>query len=108
MSFSYDLFHSIHVEPLAENPAKMFESIKRKLRPVYDKNIFIIEQVDSLSDFYTAQAKLIADMEKKFQEIHKDMALSGEYSTADLETVYRLKDPYFEAVCDLQGIWTKF
>lgn len=107
MSFSYDLFHKNHIEPLAENPAKMFEEIKRKLKPVYDKNILIIEQVDCLSDFDTAQAKLIADMDTRFKEVHKEMALSGEHSTNDLEVVYRLKEPYFEAVCNLEGIWTK-
>lgn len=107
MSFSYDLFHSIHVEPLTENPAKMFESLKRKLKPVYDKYVFQLEEVDTLSDFDIIKAKLIADMDKTFQEIHKEMVFSGEYSIADLEILYRLKDPYIEAVCDLQGIWTK-
>lgn len=107
MSFSYDLFHKIHVENLTENPARMFEIIKRKLKPVYDKYVFQLEEVDTLSDFDIIKAKLIADMDKTFQEIHKEMVFSGEYNIADLEIVYRLKDPYIEAVCDLQGIWTK-
>ena len=43
-------------------------------------------------------------MDKTFQEIHKEMVFSGEYEIADLEVVYRLKDPYIEAVCDLQYV----